>query len=63
MLVLARDRKWRYFPNQENHGIWKVEDYPTQTALKFAQQNLKSLAVLIKQKYFNDVERLLDRKP
>jgi DNA-directed RNA polymerase I and III subunit RPAC2 len=49
--------------DQMHLRIQTVEDYPAQTALKTALQDLKSLAVLSKQKFLNDVARYKKENP
>ena len=49
--------------DQMHLRIQTVEDYPAQTALKTALQDLKSLAVLSKQKFLDDVDRYKKENP
>jgi DNA-directed RNA polymerase I and III subunit RPAC2 len=49
--------------DQMHLRIQTVEDYPAQTALKTALQDLKSLAVLSKQKFLDDVARYKKKNP
>jgi len=49
--------------DQMHLRIQTVADYPAQTALKTALQDLKSLALLSKQKFLDDVERFKKENP
>ena len=49
--------------DQMHIRIQTVEDYPAQTALKTALQDLKALAVLSKKKFLDDVARYKKENP
>ena len=49
--------------DQMHIRIQTVEEYPAQTALKTALQDLKSLALLSKQKFLDDVARYKKENP